>query len=165
MELEGRAFFAVVPDDRPFVVRTSIGQVTVEGTRFEVATEGEWPRVVVVEGKVRLDTPGGRVEVRQGQVAYWSAGHAPVVTDHDDVWSVLEWPDGLLVFQATPLSTVADELERHFGLHVQVNDRASGDIRITAWFEDEPFDEVMSAVCLAAGVKCDIHDAGAVIGD
>jgi len=162
--LEGRAFFAVAADPIPFVVRTHMGEVTVHGTRFEVLTNRDELRLVVVEGRVRLEGELGFAEVGPGQVAYLGLGSSPRVVDHSDVWSVLEWADGLLVYEATPLSMVAEELGRHFGRDVTIVDEALGRLRITAWFEDESLEEVISAVCLVAGVPCELSEAEVTIG-
>jgi ferric-dicitrate binding protein FerR (iron transport regulator) len=80
------------------------------------------------------------------------------VVDREDVWTLLEWPAGLLLFQATPLREVAGEIGRHFGRPVEV-DSTVARRRVTAWFEDESLDEVVSAVCLVAGVKCEVRAA------
>ncbi len=162
--LEGRAFFAVAADPIPFVVRTRVGEVTVHGTRFEVLTNGDELRVVVVEGRVRLEGESGFVEVGLGQVGYLGMGSSPRVVDHSDVWSVLEGEDGLMVYEATPLSLVAEELSRHFGRDVTIVDEALGQLRITAWFEDESIEEVISVVCLVAGVPCEVSETEVTIG-
>ena len=162
--LEGRAFFAVAADPFPFVVRTRMGEVTVQGTRFEILTNGDELRLVVVEGRVRLEGESGFAEVGPGQVAYLGLGLPPRVVDHSDVWSVLEWEDGLMVYEATPLSLVAEELGRHFGRDVTIVDEALGQLRITAWFEDESVEEVISVVCLVAGVPCEVTETEVTIG-
>lgn len=162
--LEGKAFFAVAADPIPFVVRTRMGDVTVRGTRFEVLTRGDELRLVVVDGLVRMESEGGVAEVGAGQVAYLSPGSFPRVVDHGDIWSVLEWTDGLLIYESTPLSTVAAELGRHFGREVTVTDANLGQLRITAWFEDEPMEEVVSAVCMVASVPCQVTETGVRIG-
>lgn len=160
--LEGRAFFAVASGETPFVVRTALGEVSVHGTRFEVrAADGEL-RVIVIEGVVRIEGGGASVDVRPGQVAHLIRGAVPRVVDAD-VWSLLDWPSGLLVFQATPLRDVASEVERQFGRKVSVTP-AVEDRSVTAWFDDESLDEVVNAVCLVAGVQCSVADTAVVIG-
>ncbi len=162
--LEGKAFFAVAPDPIPFVVRTHIGELRVHGTRFEVLTKGDELRLVVVDGRVRLETGSGFAEVGPGQIAYVGLGSSPRIVDHSDIWSVLEWTDGLLIYQATPLSMVAEELSRHFGRPVTIVDETLRQIRITAWFQDESLEEVISAVCLVASASCQVGESGVTIG-
>lgn len=162
--LEGRAFFAVRADPVPFVVQTRWGAVTVRGTRFEVLSNGEQLRVVVVEGRVQLETEMGEADLRPGQVAYLEEGSPPRVVDHRNVWSVLDWADGLLVYESTPLSMVVGELSGRFGLPVTLLDDSLGQLRITAWFEDETLEEVISALCLVVGTQCEIGETGVRIG-
>jgi transmembrane sensor len=162
--LEGKAFFAVVPGSIPFVVRTQVGEVTVHGTRFEILTREDELRLVVVEGSVRLEAGSEFAEVGPSQLAFLGRGSSPRVLDLEDVWSVLEWTDGLLIYEATPLSLVAEELSRHFGRDVTISDEELGQLRITAWFEDESIEEVVSAVCLVAGAVCEVSEAEVRIG-
>jgi transmembrane sensor len=162
--LDGRAFFAVTADPVPFLVRTRFGDVTVHGTRFEVATTTEGLRVVVVEGVVRLEAESATGDVGEGQVAYLQPGSPLQVVDHRDPWSMLEWESGLLIYEATPLSRVAAELHQHFGRRVFLADESLGELRITAWFEDETMEEVASAICLVAGVPCEVSNDQVAIG-
>lgn len=162
--LEGKAFFAVVEDPVPFVVRTALGEVTVYGTRFEILTSRAELRLVVVEGRVRFEGEDGVEFVDAGQVAHVGRGSPPRIVDHTDPWSLLDWTGGLLIFEATPLATVATELSRHFGRDVTIRDEALAQLRITAWFEDEPIEEVVAAICLVALADCEVSDSGVRIG-
>ena len=162
--LDGRAFFAVTADPVPFLVRTRFGDVTVHGTRFEAATTEDGLRVVVVEGAVRLEADEGSRDVGPGQVAYLRPGSPPQLVDHRDPWSTLEWEGGLLIYEATPLSMVVAEMGRHFGRRVLLTDETLGELRITAWFEDETIEEVASAICVVAGVPCEVSDDQVAIG-
>jgi transmembrane sensor len=160
--LAGRAFFAVASSPEPFVVHTALGDVTAHGTRFEVSVQQSEIRVVVVEGVVSLGRSDISAEVIAGQVAYLSEDTGVRVVSRDDVWSLLDWTGGLLLFQATPLSEVAEELERHFGLDVILAEELAS-LRITAWFADEGVEEVVSAICVVAGAECRIDDASITI--
>ena len=163
--LSGRAFFAVAEEETPFVVRTAAGTVTVHGTRFEVREQETGVRVVVVEGRVRLaSTSGAEVEVLSGEVADVSEGRPPRVTRASDVWALLDWEGGILLFQETPLGEVAQELTRHFSRRVTLADRTLAARRITAWFGEETLDEVVADLCLVAGVACTTTEDGAVLG-
>lgn len=162
--LEGRAFFAVAEHELPFVVSTASGTVAVEGTRFEVTTSPGSLRVVVVEGSVALSSERGSSTVDAGQVAFLSEGTVARVVDRADVWALLDWRGGLLVFQATPLVQVAEEVGRHFGLPVRITDEEIGRRRITAWFGDESLDEVVSGVCIVVGARCEVGTTEVTIG-
>jgi transmembrane sensor len=54
---QGEAFFEVAHDpNRPFIVQVGTRRVIAVGTRFSVRREGDDVRVVVTEGKVRVET-------------------------------------------------------------------------------------------------------------
>lgn len=162
--LEGKAFFAVSRDeDRPFVVQTGAGEVRVLGTRFEVMEEGETLRTVVVDGRVAISNQAGSVEVGPGEAAWIEDGYAPRTETVDDVFSLLSWEDGFLVFQATPLSRVAEEVARHYGRSLTVSDGDLGGRRVTAWFLGEAFEEVAQSLCLTTAAVCTVTDDGITI--
>ena len=164
VELGGRAFFAVSHAGDPFRVRTAAGDVTVVGTRFQVDVDGEGLEVVVVEGVVEVAAHGGTARLLAGQVATVEAGRAPRVASVADVWSRLDWPGGLLVFQGTPLSSAAEELGRFYGVSVIVQDTAAARLGITGSFHGEPLEEVVDALCAVTGIRCETTPEGVLMG-
>ena len=165
VSLEGKAFFAVTRDEsRPFTVRTDHGDIRVLGTRFEVGESEDGVRAVVVEGLVSLSNEAGAVEVPAGSMARMSEGVAPVAEEAPDLWSLLDWPDGILVFQETPLVEVAAEVSRHFQQPLRVADPELGSRRITAWFQWESFTDVSDAICAVVGAPCQETELGVTMG-
>jgi len=153
--LTGRAFFAVASDStRPFTVRTSAGDAEVLGTRFDVLTTNETLRLVVIEGRVGLTAAGETVQVRPGEISNVVVGAPPDDPNPVDVWQLLDWPGGILLFQSTPLSQVAAEVEAHFGIPVVIQDTTLARRAVTAWFENEPFEEVINTICQVVGARC-----------
>ena len=162
--LEGRAFFAVASGESPFVVHTRAGDVRVHGTRFEVRTQGDELRVVVVEGTVEVIGPQGTTVLRAGQVATVRDGEAAEVVTVGDVWTLLDWPSGLLAFQRTPLGDVAGQLARHFGVDVRIEDSVAAGMRVTGSFEGDSLHQVVDAVCAVTAVRCEQRGDTVVVG-
>ena len=110
--LAGSAFFAVARDtERPFVVQAADVQVTVLGTRFEVALEEDAVLVAVDAGRVQVrDGSGARHELGAGQMLRLAPGQTAAV---QTVAAVAAWREGWLDFQNTPLAEVARRLERY----------------------------------------------------
>ncbi len=164
VHLEGSAFFAVTPDSvTPFVVSTEVGRAQVKGTRFEVRSVADSLRLVVVDGRVDLWAAGSSVEVDHGAVSRVTSGLAPSAPEEVDVWQLLEWPGGLLIYQATPLDQVLEEVGAFFDRPIILrNDRLS-ETRVTAWFEDQSFEDVLTTICTVLGVECRLTDT-AVVG-
>ncbi len=160
--LEGRAFFAVPPSaDGRFLVRTPVGEAIALGTRFDVWTEDRAMQLIVVEGEVALSDGVSEVELGARQMSrIENASHIPVV-ELADVYGSLTWMGSTLAFQSTPLGEVAAELERRFAVRMEVDEGLAKDRSVTAWFTEEPFEDVMSVICRALDVTCDVDAGGA----
>jgi transmembrane sensor len=159
VDLDGTAFFAVATDSTdPFVVRTASGSAEVLGTRFEMKADADSLRLVVVEGRVRLAGAGERVEVGRGNVSRIVDGAAPTAPQGVNVWEILDWPEGLLLFQATPFAQVAEEVSTFFDIPFAVDDSVLALRSVTAWFGDEPLEDVVNTVCRVVGAQCTIGE-------
>ncbi len=155
--LDGRAYFAVHSDSaHPFTVHTNAGDALVLGTRFELKVEGDDLRLAVVEGHVRLASSKASVAVSAGEVSQMRRGGAPSVIKVKDITKLLDWPDGLLIFQSTPLAQVGDALENHFHVKVGMTDSTVAKRVVTGWFAEESLDEVLTAVCRATQSHCSL---------
>jgi len=164
VDLSGRAFFAVGHDPaRPFVVRAGAAETRVLGTRFEVAETDDAVRTIVVDGLVAMSNARGEVDVPAGSVAHASGDREPTVERPANVRALLDWPGGLLLFQDTPLSGVAEEVGSFFSRSVAVEGDSLRALRISGSFEQESFEEVVQALCEAAGAGCRVTTEGAVI--
>lgn len=166
--LEGEAFFAVAHHPAaPFTVRTPSGTATVLGTRFDVSARESDLRLVVVDGRVRVEAGAVQQYVEElgpsQMVQVVDAGRM-YVSDVPDVYALLDWLEGALLFQSTPLSKVASELEHRYGIPVSLVDSTLMNRTITAWFTDEPLETAVTVICRAANVTCDISEAGVRIG-
>jgi transmembrane sensor len=163
--LEGRGFFAVARDEtRPFVIRAGPGEVRVLGTRFEVTAADSQAETLVVDGLVRVSNETGSVEVGPGSRARMSEGESPTVAEVDDVFALLEWPEGTLLFQATPLAQVVEEVTRHYGRSIQIEGSDLSQRRVTAWFQGEPFAAVAESLCIVTEAVCRTEGGSVTMG-
>ena len=96
------------------------------------------------------------MEVVGNQVVHFPAEGPPRLEGVADALDWLEWPGGLLIFRDTPLERVVLEVERRFGATVVIGDSLLEKRRVTAWFDDEPFEEVISSLCLVVGARCEV---------
>ncbi|HEX4931983.1 MAG TPA: FecR domain-containing protein [Gemmatimonadaceae bacterium] len=159
VELTGEALFTVVHDEaRPF--RVHVGTTVVEdlGTEFAVRGYGAGERV-------RVAVASGSVAIRHGA----SADTAVVLAPRDmatvggpgaidvhrgiDVSPFTAFSSGRLIFTDTPLSEVARELERWYGVRVRVTDAAIADKHLTVTFERESLDEVLRIIGMSLDVR------------
>jgi ferric-dicitrate binding protein FerR (iron transport regulator) len=156
--LEGHAFFAVAKQyGTPFAIRTQAGEITVLGTRLDVEARGRDMRLVVVEGHVALSTGNDRTELSAGEMSRVTDGLPTPVVRVPDIGALVQWAGDFLAFQSTPLRDAAREIERAYGVRVEIPDRALAQRVITAWFRDRSLSEVMDVVCLAVAARCTIE--------
>jgi transmembrane sensor len=157
--LHGRAFFAVQHDaSRPFIIHTHAGEVVVRGTRFDLEVRSGDLQLLVVDGAVGLAAGGESVEVQAGQLSRVRDGGRPEVENVDDVFGELGWIGDFVAFEATPLREVVRELERRYGLRIQVQDSALAEQTVTSWSMNRSPQEILTAVCLALNAFCTIND-------
>jgi len=142
VELEqGEAFFEVASDARrPFVVSTGSLQVVATGTKFAVRREADQFRVVVTEGRVRVEKrEGGRevplAQISAGGIAY-TRGDGVLMQEQPlaRVEEALSWRNGFVVFHQTTLAEAVAELNRYNTRKIVIKDPAIAAIRISGNF-------------------------------
>ncbi len=168
VEIHGEAFFEVVHNAaKPFIVRS--GNATVEdvGTKFAIRTgASDGVGVIVTEGSVSLaslQSASPPVVLKAGDRGTLSSS-GKIITRHgaasdDD----MAWLNGRLVFRETPISEVASELRRWYGIDLQLADPAMASRHLTATFSGEPADRVLEVIGLALGVDIERHGDTAVV--
>jgi len=123
----GEAFFDVARDPRrPFVVDAGAQRVVVVGTQFSVRRDGDSVRVIVAEGKVKLEEGAARmtlveqpagtspVYLEAGGVAQ-SSGRGVIVQSEPlpETQQALSWRSGFLLFKNAELSNAVAEFNRY----------------------------------------------------
>jgi ferric-dicitrate binding protein FerR (iron transport regulator) len=162
--LEGQAFLRVRHDStRPFVVNAGGTRATDLGTAFEVrAYPNEGVRVAVTEGMVEVRRDTGMLDsavLQPGDVAELPESGATVVRRQQNVERLLGWTRGELVFEDTPLSEVARDLERWYDVQVRIDDTAVGALHLSTQFRiGESLDvilEVIEGTLSSRGVRAE----------
>lgn len=162
--LQGRGFFGVPEqEDGRVVVETAAGRLTVLGTRFGVRSERDDLDLVVVEGRVRVDAPDRDFQLGPAGLGSVRDGRVENVSQADDPLDHLDWMDRAMVFQSTPLRDVAREIERRYGVQIEIRAPGVQDRTVTTAFDGQPFDEVMNIVCRVTDVTCSVTQDAAVI--
>jgi transmembrane sensor len=132
--VRGRAHFEVAKDaTRPFVVRTDRGSVTALGTKFDVRLQPDGMKVVLLEGRVRVQPPGPRARamvMKAGEQIEAAGGTWRLGPSDTGVES--SWLRGKLVVEEQPLTFVVDELNRYSARKIRIADPAVGRRRLSA---------------------------------
>lgn len=162
----GEAFFDVAHDGRrPFVVEASSHRAVAVGTRYAVRREAETLRVVVTEGRVRLESaPGPDGQVRPA--ALLPAGSLAKVDGNgvlvrslqaEDAQRYLEWREGFLNFDDAPLAQAADEFNRFNARRLELADPALAQLRIGGNFRWSNLDGFVGLLEQGFPVRAERH--------
>ena len=147
VELTGQAYFRVVKDGKPFVIKTGYGKVEVMGTSFDVkAYTNENFETTLVEGSVKVSD-------RNNQIAILKPGEQSIITSSDkftlravNTELITSWREGKLIFVKEPFANVARELERWYNVKIELQGDRLKKLGYTGTIEMETFSEVLELI-------------------
>jgi len=161
--LNGEAFFDVFKDKkRPFVVNTKEVNVTVLGTRFNIASYENENNVEVVleEGKLVFNNKEMKSSctMNPNDLVVYNKTQKYFSTEVVQPNKYLSWTEGKLVFRNDPLDVIARRLERWYNIDVEVNGGVDKDLRLRATFIDESLEEVLDLLKRSLPIVYRIED-------
>jgi transmembrane sensor len=166
VELErGEAFFDVVSDPRrPFVVHVGHKRVVVLGTKFSVRREADDLKVVVTEGKVRIESAGAPHAVVAGTVARASdAGVLLQKEGLDEAEESLSWRTGTLVFHDVTLADAVAEFNRYNTHKIVIEDDAVGAYAVAGSFRADNVEAFVRLLARGYPLRVERRDQELVI--
>ena len=130
--LEGEAYFEVTPGNKPFIVRSTYGNVYVHGTSFNVKSykEEEKTYTTLVSGKVSCTYENQEIELQPGEQAITSK-HEAMEKRKVNVAEYIGWKDGLYIFKRRSLGSIMNELARWYDIEVVYKDEGLKNILFT----------------------------------
>jgi transmembrane sensor len=160
----GEAFFSVAKDRRrPFIVRSSGGDITAVGTAFNVRAVTEHVTVAVSEGVVTV-APGtqlvtseqGGVRVASGQQVTFTAqqsAKALAITQSPELGERARWREGVLVYRDEPLRDVVSDVARYSEKQLEIIDDKAASLHFSGVVYQGAIDEWASALPESFPVK------------
>ena len=128
--LKGEAYFDVTEDAaRPFVVETSMGDIKVLGTSFNVMTYRGRTITTLVEGKVCLTYKDESVLMVPDRQAEVIAETGKILMREVDARNFTLWKDGVFYFENAALETIAERLSQWYDVNIVFNDEALKQLR------------------------------------
>lgn len=150
VKMGGEAYFKVAKNpEKPFIIEVKQVEITVLGTQFNVDNRRDSTKVVVTveEGRVRVQ--------RGSQVIFLGAGEQAVIDCNSgqitrstvtQTSNIKGWIDHRFVFDDVPLSEVVAILSKAYDVPIELNNKALGDCRLRARFNDEPIDRIINVI-------------------
>lgn len=166
IQLEGEAYFEVVTTGIPFFVNTSMGQVEVTGTAFNVKSLGgeQMFETTVEEGSVNVycNFVPKIAGLKAGQQARLVDGHWELSRVETDIYT--SWKEGRIIFRQEYLPEVAKRLERWYHVSIELDkDPRLNNIHYTGTLEMESFSEVLELLKITASINYTYNDKTRVI--
>jgi len=179
VQLEGEAFFDVKKDSsRPFIIHTSVIDIKVLGTRFNVKSyknENE-TETALISGRVEISIKGspekkiilrpneklivkhpassGTVENGNALLVVKALRKNPVYKSNPEIL----WMDNKLVFDGETLEAVCKKLERWYNVKITIQDESLKKGAYTAIFDGETLENVLTALKITDGIDFSIHN-------
>jgi len=152
----GYALFEVVHDEnRPFVVHTPEGDITVLGTSFVVRIADGEVRTTVLRGSVSGAAERGLFGADRGSVT--ARANEEIVLNDDGAALVeiaaeaiprrLAWRDNMLAFDGETLNEAIEQVSQQTGWQFELADPSLGEMRVGGYVHADPeaFIELMSS--------------------
>lgn len=150
---QGEAFFEVAKDlNRPFVVTAGDKRIVAVGTQFSVRRDSNGVRVLITEGKVRIEDetkPESPVRRDDGEAVVLSAGSMARASDAGvlvqektvpEIEGYLSWRTGHLIFRDMPLADAIAEFNRYNTRKIVIEDPTVAAIRVSGKFRSTQFE-------------------------
>jgi transmembrane sensor len=152
VSLRGEAFFTVMHDAaKPFTVVANGAEIRDVGTAFVVHSDVGETRIAVTEGVVDLQVRGVTETLRAGDAATIPPDGAIRTARGVGVGDELAWTTGRLVFRDAPLSAVAEDLKRWYGVQLDIRDSALRRRPLSAEFHGDSLPNVLRVISAALG--------------
>ena len=165
--LKGKGFFSVKPQDIPFIVTTSIGNVRVVGTQFDVRCDPTQLYVAVTHGTVAVSSSSGfhdsTVFVHRGEFVLCKQGGLPDSPRKSLTEGEPLWLKGTLTFTHANLQSVCDEISRQLGVRIVLNNRTLDTLKVTGMVRGSDTRQILSALCDLTGTNLRSENDGYVV--
>ncbi len=165
VELSGEAFFEVAKDaERPFIVQTSLGEVTVLGTSFNVKDDpkAQTLEVNVSTGKVRLQPTGAQQHLLlvANETGIFDQTKNSLVKTGGAANNTAAWHTQRLVFENASLEEALRQLAALHSVTLSADNEQVKRCTLTVTFDGKPLLEALETLAAIFGAtleKLDEH--------
>jgi transmembrane sensor len=162
--IEGEAFFKVTPNKtKPFIIHAGNAEIKVLGTSFNVNAypAAKSVEVIVETGKVQVLNKGTE-NIKTHELILTPGDKGTLVNSSNSLLkstnqnpNFLSWKTRNLIFKATSLSEVIENLEKVYNVTIHLNDPKLNELLLTAQFNDYPLDFILKVI--ETTFKIEVH--------
>ncbi|NNT72613.1 hypothetical protein HKT18_10325 [Flavobacterium sp. IMCC34852] len=159
LQLEGEAFFEVEKGS-PFTVETSLGDIRVLGTKFNVIAFQDFFEVKCYEGKVQVTQNEKSTILTQGESVRFYNGTAENWAEVNSVKPT--WISGESSFKKVPMRYVIEQFKNQYNLEVAYP-KTIENIKFTGTFTHKEPTVALQTICLPLHLKFGKDQTGKII--
>jgi transmembrane sensor len=172
--LRGQALFRVAKNPNwPFVVTAGDRRVTAVGTAFDVRLDGKRVKVVLMEGKVRVDPVKrqgvsrlfpqlAREDLTPGEQLVTQGAEAGAV-EPADLEREMSWQSGEVIFKDDTLGSAVAEMNRYSERRIVVRDPRVAALKVSGIFRTSRPENFVAAVTTYYPLAAVTNPAGATV--
>jgi ferric-dicitrate binding protein FerR (iron transport regulator) len=153
--LNGEAYFKIRKGvGKPFKVQTGGIEVEVLGTVFNIQSydNEEVIETSLLEGSVAVHYGENLQILKPGEMAQYNKVSSSLETVSENLTEIIQWQQGILAFENTPLAEILKTLERQYKVQFELNDENLQQLKITARFtSDETIEDIINILSSSAG--------------
>jgi transmembrane sensor len=165
--IAGEASFSISSrDGYRLAVHATAGSIVAQNARFDVRYTAGQPAPTVcatcLDGEIHIRRGRDETRVKSGeQVSFGADGLSQVVAIDSDIVSA--WQRGVLIFRATPLSEVVDEVNRYRPGRIVIANSSLSHIPVSGQFRIDHLDEFLAQASQAFGAQVRMLPGGLVL--
>jgi len=148
--LTGEAYFDVANDkDKRFIVHAGDIKVIALGTRFNIKayTEDRTVTTTLEQGEVIVNNSKNSLTLKPNQEAIYDAKSKKLSGRNiTDIATATFWKEDKLIFNQTSLESIAQTIERIYGVEVEIKDNALNDIQFTGTIRNTSLKNVFKVI-------------------
>lgn len=159
ISLSGEAYFDVYKDnEHPFIIQTSLLNLKVHGTSFNIEAYPEENMVnsTLIEGSLGVMNKDNKelLLLVPGENAHFDAVTKKLSVSHVKTEIYTSWKDGLITFRNEKLKDIARKIERWYNVKIVIKNQSLGE---EAYFgtimKNKPIDQILDVLKLTSSLK------------
>jgi ferric-dicitrate binding protein FerR (iron transport regulator) len=158
--LKGEAFFTIAPDkEKPFIIHTSVADIRVLGTSFNVSLNDDRIEIGVYEGKVMVISPNDTVYLEAGSTGIVQAGKSAIHTRKSVNPNAWGYATRRFVFKDTPLKEVISSLEKAYPNTIRVRNKNINNCNLTVTFDNVSAEKMVDLIAETLNLSVTKNDS------
>ena len=160
VSLEGEAYFEVAKDPQhPFIVHTREMEIQALGTAFNVSaySDENYPSVVLVEGKIKVNTRGQEEILTENERAMVDKANQSLSTDRVFASDFIQWKDGNLYFDNSSFDEIAQTLSRVFNVEIRFASEKLRPLRFTGTLGNSSIRNALDILSLTSAMHYEMN--------